>query len=246
MKRKSKKRSKPENDLNEEISIVGNENEEEEGEQLHHIDDHDNEQNDEMNDIADMEHHDDANDDVTIDCVLRSPGLRPRHWATIVSEIPSKAAPKGLNVIFPSRFTASGNEEEVIGGTKYDWSLLIDESSGDDRDDEVWDAMDEEEVEAMKEITSAVNVKDMEEVDLEQYPRFVVRDFGSDVENKKVGAVDRLLKLLLPIAKIVHEKQAHQAESAKAAVAIRERQETMKLRKDVNDAAEARRLGYRY
>ena len=197
-------------------------------------------------DLVGLVRNNDANDDVTIDCVLRSPGLRPRHWATIVSEIPSKAAPKGLNVIFPSRFTASGNEEEVIGGTKYDWSLLIDESSGDDRDDEVWDAMDEEEVEAMKEITSAVNVKDMEEVDLEQYPRFVVRDFGSDVENKKVGAVDRLLKLLLPIAKIVHEKQAHQAESAKAAVAIRERQETMKLRKDVNDAAEARRLGYRY
>ena len=188
----------------------------------------------------------DGDDDDTIDCVLRSPGLRPRHWATIISEVPSKVAPKGLNVIFPWRFTASGNDEEVIGGLKYDWSLLVDESSGDDRDDEVWDAMDEEEVEAMKDITSAVNVKDMKEVELEQYPRFVIRNFVSGSDSKKVGAVDRLLKLLLPIAKIVHEKQEQQAENAKAAVAIRERQETMKIRKDANDATDARRIGYRY
>jgi transcription-repair coupling factor (superfamily II helicase) len=184
--------------------------------------------------------------DVTFDCVLRSPGLRPRHWAIIVSQIPTKVAPKGLNVIFPCRFTVSGNEEEVIGGAKYDWSLLIDESSGDDRDDEVWDAMDQEEVEAMKDISSAVNVRDMEEVDLEQYPRFVVRNFEADVNSKKGSAVDRLLKVLLPIAKIVHEKQIQQAEDAKAAVAIRERQETMKRSKEIQDAAEARRFGYRY
>ena len=45
--------------LEEETEPERNENEEEEGE-LHHID---NEQHDEMNDIADMEHHDDENDD---------------------------------------------------------------------------------------------------------------------------------------------------------------------------------------
>jgi transcription-repair coupling factor (superfamily II helicase) len=185
---------------------------------------------------------DDAKEDSRMDCVLRSPGLRPRHWATIVSQLPSKMGPKGLNVIFPHRFTVSGKDEEVVGGTKIEWSLIVDESSGEDRDDEVWDAMDEEEVEAMKDISSAVNVKDMQDVDLEQYPRFVIRNFGSNSSN----AVDRLLKLLLPVAKIVHEQQGKEAEHAKAAAALREKQESMKLRKEMNDAVDARRLGYRY
>lgn len=176
-----------------------------------------------------------------VDCVLRSPGLRPRHWGMIVSELPKKMPPKGLDVVFPGRFTLSGDEVDVVGGKKLDMSTLVVEDQNDDREEEVWDAMDEEEIEAMKVITSAVNVKDMSEVDLEQYPRFVVKNFGSADR-----AVDRLLKLLLPVAKVVHENQAVQAENAQAAAALREKQETLKLRKQVNEAADARRLGYRY
>lgn len=183
----------------------------------------------------------DGEHDGRLDCALRSPGLRPRHWAIIVSEMPKKMPPNGLDVIFPARFTLSGDDEEVEGGKKLNLSTLIDESLNEDHEEEVWDAMDEEEIEAMKVISSAVNVKGIDEVDLEQYPRFVIKNFGSPDK-----AVDRLLKLLLPVAKIVHEKQAAQAEQAKAAAALREKQETLKLRKQVNDAADARKSGYRY
>ena len=179
--------------------------------------------------------------DGTMECVLRSPGLRPRHWAMILPNMPRKAAPKGLDVCFPSRFTLSGEEEEYSGGRKIDLKrLLEDESLSEDREDEAWDAIDEEEVEAMKEITSAVNVKSIDEIDIEQYPRFIVRDF-----NPKKG-VDQLLKVLLPIAKIVYERQENQAEQAQAAVELREKQDLLRSRKKANEMLEAKQMGYRY
>ena len=98
------------------------------------------------------------------------------------------------------------------------------------------------EIEAMKDISSAVNVKSMEEVDLEQYPRFIIKDFGLD-DNK---AVDRVLKMLLPIAKIVYEKQEQQAEEARIAADLREKQQMLRIRKKQNDAHQAQRMGYRY
>ena len=181
------------------------------------------------------------NSDGTMDCVLRSPGLRPRHWAMILPHLPRKAAPKGLSVIFPPRFTLSGEEEDFEGGKKIDLErLLADDSLNDDSEDEAWDAIDEEEVEAMKQITSAVNVKSMDEIDVEQYPRFVVRDFST------AKGVDRLLKLLLPIAKIVYERQEDQAEQAKAAAELREKQDMLRNRKKANEQLEARQMGPRY
>lgn len=178
-----------------------------------------------------------------INCVLRSPGLRPRHWAAIIAELPKKVPPKGLNVIFPPRFTLTGEEEEVVGGEKIDLkALLLDDSLGGGREDDDWDSMDQEEIEAMKDISSAVNVKDMDEIDLEQYPRFVVKDFGS---GDSKGA-DRLLKLLLPVAKVVYQKQQEQAANAKAAAAVRERREQMRERKRINDLNDARNLELRY
>jgi transcription-repair coupling factor (superfamily II helicase) len=177
--------------------------------------------------------------DGTMDCVLRSPGLRPRHWGMILPHLPRKTAPKGLDVCFPARFTLSGEEEEIIGGKKIDLLQLLSDDS-EDGDDEQWDAIDEEEVEAMKQITSAVNVKSMDEVDLEQYPRFVVRDFGS---NK---GTDRLLKLLLPIAKTVYERQEDQAEQAMAAAELREKQALLRSRKKSNEELNSQRQGYRY
>ena len=98
--------------------------------------------------------------------------------------------------------------------------------------------LDEEEVEAMKDITSVVNVKDMDDIDIEQYPRFVIRDFD------ETKGVDRLLQLLLPIAKVVYEKQEDQAESARMAADLREKQETLRQRRKANQKLEARTAGY--
>jgi hypothetical protein len=188
----------------------------------------------------------DDEDGQRVDCVLRSPGLRPRHWAAIVAELPRKVPPKGLDVIFPSRFTSTGEEEEVVGGEKIDLkALLLDDSLGGGLEDDDWDSMDQEEIEAMKDISSAVNVKDMDEIDLEQYPRFVVKDFGTGDKNNNKAA-DRLLKLLLPVAKIVYQKQQEQAANAKAAAALRERREQMRERKRINDLADARSLELKY
>jgi len=181
--------------------------------------------------------------ELIVDCVLRSPGFRPRHLAAIVPELPRQVLPAGLDVVFPARFSVSGMEQEIAGGQKVDWkALLAEDSANEDREDEDWDAMDQEELEAMKDISSAVAVKDMDEVDLEQYPRFVLKNFGSSAAK----ATDRLLKVLLPLSKIVYDKQAHEAEQAKAAAALREKQDAMKNRKKVNEAMEAKRLGYRY
>lgn len=178
-----------------------------------------------------------------MDCVMRSPGLRPRHWAQIVSLLPKGVAPRGLNAVFPSRFTASGVDEETIGGKKIDLkALLADASLGEDSDEDTWDALDEEEVEAMKEISSALAVKDMDDVDVEQYPRLVIRNFG------KVDAktIDKLLKVLLPVSKVVYAQQEKDKEQAKVAADLREKQSLLKQSAKKNDSLEARRQGYRY
>jgi hypothetical protein len=136
----------------------------------------------------------------------------------------------------------TGEEEEVVGGAKIDLkALLLDDSLGGGFEDDDWDSMDQEEIEAMKDISSAVNVKDMDEIDLEQFPRLVVKDFGTGDK-----AADRLLKLLLPVAKVVYQKQQEQAANAKAAAALRERREQMRERKRINDLSDSRNLELRY
>lgn len=165
-----------------------------------------------------------------MDLVLRSPGLRPRHWAAIAGPLP-RAALKGLDVCFPARFTVSGEEKEVHGADKLDLKqLLMDDSLSEEQEDEEWDAMDQEELEAMKEISSAYKVTDMNDVDIEQYPRLVLPNFPADSKT-----VDRLLKVLLPIAKVVYEKQQEQAEQARAAADLREKQELLRVRKRQNE-----------
>ena len=175
-----------------------------------------------------------------LDCVLRSPGLRPRHWAKVLSLMPRGVAPKGLNVVFPARFTASGEEEEAVGGKKIDLKALLSDASLGESDEDDWDSMDEEEVEAMKDISSAVAVKDMNEVDIEQYPRLVVKNFG-EVDAK---TIDKLLKVLLPIAKVVYEQQEIDKDSAKVAADLREKQSLLKTQSKKNESLEARRRGY--
>lgn len=177
-----------------------------------------------------------------IDCILRSPGLRPRHWGHICPSLPRGIPTKGLNVVFPARFSMTGEEQEVPGGKKVDLKDLLTDSTFDD-DQEEWDALDEEEVEAMKEISSAYKVKDLEEVDMEQYPRFIIRDFGAIPEGQRV---DALLKMLLPSAKVVYEKQEKDKEDAKVAAELREKRALLKKSAKEQQALENARLGYRY
>jgi len=178
--------------------------------------------------------------DGQIDCVLRSPGLRPRHWAQICSSLPKGTPTKNLNVIFPGRFTMTGEDEEFAGGNTLNLKALLTDPALDD-DAEEWDSLDQEEVEAMKEISSALNVKSLDEVDLEQYPRFVVPNFGTIREGHRV---DALLKLLLPSAKIVFERQEEDKGKARAAAELREKRELLKKKKKELDNQEDRRLGY--
>lgn len=172
-----------------------------------------------------------------IDCVMRSTGLRPRHWGTILPMLPKGVSPKGLNVAFPARFTMSGDDEEVVGGKKVDLKNLLEDPSLDE-DSDRWDSMDEEEVEAMKEIASAYNIKKMSEIDAELHPRFVMKNFGSGPK-----AADKLLKVLLPIARAVFIKQEEEKENAKQAVELRDKRQLLAQRKKKGDEKETRKFG---
>mmetsp|Transcript_10736 Transcript_10736/g.25415 ORF Transcript_10736/g.25415 Transcript_10736/m.25415 type:complete len:1147 (+) Transcript_10736:265-3705(+) len=175
------------------------------------------------------------NEEGEIDCVMRSTGLRPRHWGKILSLLPKGISPKGLDIIFPSRFTLSGEEEEIVGGKRIDLKKLLEESSLDE-DTDKWDALDEEEVEAMKEIASAYNIKRMDEIDIEMHPRFVMRNFGTGKQ-----AVDRLLKVLLPIARTVYQQQEKEKENAKNAVELRDKRLLLEQRKKEGEERENQR-----
>jgi transcription-repair coupling factor (superfamily II helicase) len=193
------------------------------------------------------------------DCVLRSPGLRPRHWAMVAPLLPLGAVHQSVSICFPSRFMhnredtelrggqGARDDEGVIGVTDLK-SLLTDESLSEDSDDEEWDSMDQEELEAMKEISSAIHVKSVDDVDWEQYPRIVIRDFSPVVDatvssSANAKSVDKLLKVLLPIAKVVTEVQTRQADEARVAADLRQKQELLRTRKRQNEAMESQRMG---
>jgi transcription-repair coupling factor (superfamily II helicase) len=177
------------------------------------------------------------NGDGRIDCIMRSPGLRPRHWGIILPLLPKGVAPKGLDVIFPARLTKSGeSDQEVRGGVKVDIKTLLEDPSLDE-DNDKWDALDEEEIEAMKEIASAYEVKSLDEIDTELHPRMVMKNFGTGPK-----AVDRLLKALLPLAKVVQDQQNLEKERAKVAADLREKRELLAQRKQESDAKDMQRL----
>ena len=134
---------------------------------------------------------------------------------------------------FPARFTISGDEEEVKGGKKIDLKKLLEDPSLDE-DSERWDALDEEEVEAMKDIASAYSIKKMDEIDIEVHPRLIMKNFGTGKQ-----AVDRLLKVLLPIARTVYQQQEIEKENAKSAVDLRNKR--LLMEKSKNDGIEAER-----
>ena len=173
------------------------------------------------------------------DCVLRSPGLRPRHWIFISQSLPKAVPTKGLDVIFPARFTVSGDDEmEITGGEIIDGRRLQVDNFEDD--EEEWDALDQEEVEAMKEISSSMFVKSLDEVDIEDYPRFVVKNLN---KVKRGARIDALLKVLLPASRVVHMKEESDKEKAKVAADLREKREMMKQQKKEQEK-NARRIGY--
>eukprot|EP00536_Pseudo-nitzschia_multiseries_P016158 jgi/Psemu1/247364/estExt_Genewise1.C_10330007 len=172
------------------------------------------------------------NENGEMDCVMRSTGLRPRHWGKILSLLPKGLSPKGLDVIFPARFTLSGDEEEILGGKRIDLKKLVEDSSLDE-DTDKWDALDEEEVEAMKEIASAYNIKRMDEIDIAMHPRFVMKNFGTGKQ-----AVDRLLKVLLPIARTVYQQQEKEKENAKSAVELRDKRLLLEQRRKESEERE--------
>ena len=110
-------------------------------------------------------------------------------------------------------------------------------------DDEEWDALDEEEVEAMKEISSAVNIKSLSEIEVNNYPRLVVKQLGKTVKN---GArVDVLLKALLPPSKVVFQKQQRDKEKAKVAAELREKRDLIARQKKEHEKS-SRRMGYQH
>jgi len=180
-------------------------------------------------------------DESTGDCILRSPGLRPRHWAMICSQLPRGAPPKGLDVLFPARFSFTKDDTEITGGKKIDLEELLINPNYSDEEEE-WDALDEEEVEAMKEISSAVNIKSLSEIEISNYPRFVVKKLGKSV--KEGSRVDALLKVLLPPSKVVFEKQQRDKEKAKVAAELREKRELIAKQKKEQEKLGARRMGY--
>lgn len=169
------------------------------------------------------------NEEGEVDCVMRSTGLRPRHWGKILSLLPKGVAPRGLDVVFPARFTISGDDEEIKGGKRIDLKKLLEDPSLDEDNDQ-WDAMDEEEVEAMKEIASAYTIKKIDEIDYEHHPRFVMKNFGTGKQ-----AVDRLLKVLLPIARTVYQQQEKEKENTKHAVELRNKRLLMEKQRKISD-----------
>ena len=92
----------------------------------------------------------------------------------------------------------------------------------------------------MKEISSALNVKAIDEVDVENYPRFIIKDFDAVKQGQRI---DALLKVLLPASKVVFEKQKADKEKAKIAAELREKREMMKKQQKERDSMSARNLG---
>ena len=93
----------------------------------------------------------------------------------------------------------------------------------------------------MKEITSAMFLKSLDEVDITDYPCFVIRNMSSI---KTGSRVDALLRVLLPASKVVHAKQSADKEKAKVATELRNKREAMKKQKKEQEALTSRRMGY--
>jgi len=171
------------------------------------------------------------------DIILRCPGIRPRHLQQILKLLPKPSLPKGLQMVFPSRMmnTDKDDEDEAQlneGGIMDLRSLLEDPTlrheddaneNGSDGDIEDWDALDQEEAMALKEISSAMQLKGpLQKSNFENHPRYVVKNFG-DRKDK----VHALLQLLLPLSKVIYEQQEGNKQEARIANQLRTKRESI-------------------
>jgi len=159
------------------------------------------------------------------DCILRAPGIRARHWARICASLPRKTGPKGLDIVFPARFNPSEEEIRLLGGTKIKWDEI---NQSEQSNSEDWDSYDEEQVEALKVVSSSMNLVTMDDIDIEEFPHFIIRDLGSVKYGARISAI---LKVLLPVAKVVTKNQAEDKERVKIASELRAKREAMKKKK---------------
>jgi len=190
--------------------------------------------------------------DTTQDCMLRAPGLRPRHWAMICSSVTKHISPKGMNIVFPHRFIHnkrainSDDEEQndltVYGGEKVDIKRLLQLSAGTSNleDDDDWDDYDQEEEEAMNKISSVVDRKSIDQKDIVQYPHFLIPNITS-TDNP----LDTILKALLPATNIINKKMKENKHQATLAAELREKRVMLKA-KQKEDLLIKKRNGYYY
>lgn len=188
------------------------------------------------------------NDDGTFDGILRCAGLRPRPWLKIRQLLPKKASIRGLDVIFPPRYHRDGDKEVYLtGGKPIDTTeLLIDsnDSNKDEDTDDDWDAVDEEEVRTQnQDIQSATFVKTLAEINITDYPRFVIKNLSNVAEGARV---DTLLRLLLPVSKVVYDRQQEDKKKAQVAAELKEKRLAMKKQKKEQELMSSRRAGYQY
>eukprot|EP00934_Nitzschia_sp_Nitz4_P003378 Nitzschia sp. Nitz4//scaffold86_size83305//57770//61093//NITZ4_005268-RA/size83305-exonerate_est2genome-gene-0.40-mRNA-1//1//CDS//3329559268//3368//frame0 len=153
------------------------------------------------------------------DCVLRAPGLRPRHLEMIVPLLKNGILPIGLDVVIPHNFTRNGADEVVIGGQEF---KLGKDPENDDDDD-----IDDLEMEAARESSSVYSVTNMTEVDIRKYPRFLVRNFN------ETSHIDGLLRLLIPVSKVIVTQQERYYRAAKTAAEASERARKGKREKKI-------------
>jgi len=187
------------------------------------------------------------NADGTFDGILRCAGLRPRCWLKIRQLLPKKTSIRGLDVIFPPRYHCDGDKEVYLTGGKpiNTTELLIDSNDSKEEDtDDDWDAVDEDEVHTQnQDVQSATFVKTLAEINIADYPRFVVKNLSGVAEGSRV---DALLRVLLPVSKVVYDRQQEDKEKAQVAAELKEKRLAMKKQKKEQELLGNRRSGYRY
>jgi len=196
------------------------------------------------------------------DLYLRSPGLRPRHMQQILKLLGNKI-PKGIQVVFPSRMTNRNSDDDADDVTTnpeegnkkknaFDLkSLLMDESlkdaSDDDdeenNDDEDWDAVDQEEATAIKEMASAMQITHLNSETLNAHPHFRITNLLSQVPEGQ-QRLTYVLQQLLPLARVVFEQQEDDKRQAQLAAELRDKRQMVKEKQKQLKKKNDTRMGY--
>lgn len=174
-----------------------------------------------------------------LDGVLRSAGLRPRHWARICASLPKKLSPKGVAVVFPARYADGKRDLLALPGSPFDANLVPEEDDDRDAADDRWGE------EVLGEVDRACLLEGgvLDGALFRDFPRIVLPDLGARPEGTRAALV---LKLLLPAVKVVAKKQKQDKEKAKLAAEIRDKRENMKRKSKAESIREKSRNGYYY